>query len=183
MNLSDLVAYLTPVAMAVAVLAFVRVSQARSPTTTTETLGMPYDVIPERWVDRLRPLVARRGLVAAWATIIIGGNVLASRSSDSSTLALLIAMWVGIFISRTIRRMADGPSDLLDERMLATRNEAFHTAHYMIGGLMTVAAFAAAFSGDGINLSRTELLSGAFTLALLVTQLPAAIIAWNETRV
>lgn len=79
--------------------------------------------------------------------------------------------------------MADLAASQLDERMVAARNTAFQSAYYAIGGVIVAAAFAGTFAADGVTLSRGVLITGAFTVIMLISHLPTAILGWTERTI
>lgn len=173
----NIVEFITPAVLVLGVTLAIRHKQSNGPAR--DRLGL----LPEEWSDRLRPHRTRRALVAIWVISLIAGNILAFGLFSGAPFVLMGAWWTGIAITQSTRGMAERKADELDERMLAARNSAFRVAYYSIGGAIAAAAILAAVQGEDITLQRGVLVTGGFTIALLVGYLPAVVIAWTERNV
>ena len=137
------------------------------------------NLIPERWSDPFRPLGIRRMLVVVWAMTLGLGLIAAVQTWTYAPFVMIAAWCLGLLLSQTTRLMAESSADMLDERMLAARNQSFRWAYYGLGSsLVAVALIASQF--DEVTLTKLSLVFGAFAIVIIVAYLPAALLAWTE---
>ena len=134
--------------------------------------------------SRLRSREVRRGLVAFTAAVALGMGTLALLPDDKlrsylefAGIAALITLY--LLLRKSIRIIAEAPTELLDERQIAMRDSA-HTIAYRILSLASVfflALFMVADDADTIAEGRaTSLVLG---FLLFAASLPSMVLAWS----
>ncbi len=183
MSLDSLVPLAVPVVLLAAGLYFFKV---RPGGTGTGQGAGDASAIPETWVDPLRPLARRRAAVVLWSALVVVAVWSVWSGSAVGTLPAFAAFGVGIALSHATRAMAEQPSSLLDERMVASRNQAFRSAYYLLGGSIALGLICGAIAHGIVwdeavlTLDRDVVNAAAMLAIVTVAHLPSVILAWTE---
>jgi len=133
--------------------------------------------------SRLRSQRFRRLLVVALGLMIIAygvSEVLLGRNKLQSYVEglLLITSIISYFVlRRSIRLLADAPTELLDERMVAIRDRAYTTAYWCLS--VVAGIFVGILLGNDFSLARSQGLTMVICFSLIVGALPAMVLAWT----
>jgi hypothetical protein len=145
-----------------------------------------------RWGWLCRPTMRRVLVIAnpvSWALTIYGAtNGPLSLGFSDSALSywglLPIPLWLAV--RRSVRLIADAPTELLDERLVAMRDRTYLLSYRWVAMVIGVAAALLIIVNDMINLSvealNTQLIlitASAYTAIWAIPALPSVILAWT----
>jgi Predicted membrane protein (DUF2178) len=94
-------------------------------------------ILADTTYDRMRTPTALRALIVVYVAVTVGMAVLwLAAGTLGGTFGMLA--WIPVFVALrvAVRSQADLPDDVLDERMRATRNEAYVHAFRLTAGLV-----------------------------------------------
>lgn len=148
--------------------------------TEREVVTHLNDTAPSRWRSR----GVRRGLVMFATAVALGMGILALMPDDKLRSYLEFAGIAALIVSylqlrKSVRLIADAPSELLDERQIEVRDAA-HTVAYRIlacvSGFFLALYLAADFLDTLAKGQGTPLL---IAFLMLAASLPSMVLAWN----
>lgn len=139
---------------------------------------------------RLRDQVVRRWLVVIYGLLLVAmaGLVLITGVKLRTYLQPLVyigLIYLYLTLRRAVRHISDAPNELLDERLIAIRNEAYLIAYRYLGGL-TILLYLFGLLGMGgqsAQLQGSWFESALFYIGsswlMLAAGLPAMVLAWT----
>ena len=139
---------------------------------------------------RLRDQVVRRWLVVIYGLLLVAmaGLVLITGVKLRTYLQPLVyigLIYLYLTLRRAVRHISDAPNELLDERLIAIRNEAYLIAYRYLGGL-TILLYLFGLLGKGGQSAQLQdsWFEGAFfyigsSWLMLAAGLPAMVLAWT----
>lgn len=138
----------------------------------------------------LRSRPVRRALVIGLATVCmvlptLGLTPAGSLRSVLCLVLMLTGIALGVMLRRSLRVIADAPDDLLDERQLAVRNDAYVRAYRILGTITAVGLVCTMVAFDVLQVTGGfDLFQRHFGIVasylVLVMALPSMVIAWCE---
>lgn len=144
--------------------------------------------------DALRGRPVRRGLVVVSFLLLLGAVALVWRDGAAEVeaglqiLYLVVALLaVSGFTLVNIAVRAHWPEQALDERLVAVRNAAHHTAFRIVGVITGLALFAVSLAWEVEQIPFTfephHLRALMLAFVGLAVMLPGAVLAWREREV
>ncbi len=136
-------------------------------------------------LDAWRTPARRRGLVLATLAALAGISVLAWLDR-SVALLVAIALGVGLYVllRRVVRGMADLPDAFVDERVRTMRNERYRYAYQVLSGVVMLLLLAGYLATDASRMTwqpEARHVHAAFWMVLgLSLALPSMLVAWGE---
>jgi hypothetical protein len=145
-----------------------------------------------RWGWLYRPAVRRTLVIAnpaSWLLVIYGATDLPLNLGSPDTAWSWwwlppIPLWFAV--RRSVRLVADAPEELLDERLVALRNDTYVTSYRAVAAAVTVVAGLLVLFGDAFEPNaetRDTLLrfviAGAYAAIWALPALPSVVLAWT----